>query len=65
MIAAPMKMTARVVIRPQNIMINPKATISGLIVLYGMTIPSSSALFPSWALMRALSRSASLPSHSG
>ena len=43
----------------------PSATNSGLMVLYGITIPRSAAVLPSCALMRALSWSTSFPSQSG
>src|ERR1700674_1742586 len=54
-----------VVMRPQNMTIRPSATSSGLIVLYGITIPSSAAVFPSCELILALSWSTSFPSQSG
>src|SRR6266576_2777499 len=50
---------------PQNMRIRPNATNSGLMVLYGMTIPRSCADFPACEFMRALSKSTSLPSQSG
>src|SRR5690242_3527191 len=64
-VAAPIAMSALVQIRPQNITTSPSATKSGLIVLYGMMMPSSSAVLPVCELMRALSWSASLPSPNG
>src|SRR5687767_12112251 len=54
-----------VVIRPQNISTIPNATMSGLMVLYGRMMPSSVAVFPSTRFARALSMSASFPSHNG
>src|ERR1700680_832046 len=58
-------MSARVVIRPQNMITRPSATKRGLMVLYGTTIPRSAAVLPSCELMRALSWSTSFPSQSG
>src|SRR4029077_9911184 len=58
-------MSAREEMSPQNMMMRPSATNSGLMVLYGITIPKSAGVLPSCELKRASSRSTSLPSHSG